>query len=234
MMNLRTGLLLAAVLVSHAGGAAGGTTLTFEGLKNFEQVENYYNGGMGSRGSGPGPSYGVTFSRDALAYIPGEFHGKVTPYPGDPSPPTVLLLGDLSRRVPEGYPLSMTMNVSGGFVGALTFYDIAIVRTATVTIWSGLDGTGTELATLNLPLVPVSNEAFAGPETMSFSGTAHSVVFSGGNDQLALDNISFQSVPEPASWLLVALGIGGVFFVRGARRLGAAGAGNDSRRPCLT
>ncbi len=234
MMNLRTCLLLAAVLVSHAGGAAGGTTLTFEGLKNYEEVENYYNGGKGSRGSGPGPKYGVTFSSHALAYIPGEFHGKVTPYPGDPSPPTVLLLGDLGNRFGPGQPISMTMDVKGGFVGALTFYDIAIVRKATATIWSGLDGTGKELATLNLPLVAAGNEAFSGLMTMSFKGTAQSVVFSGGNDELALDNITFQSVPEPASWLLVALGIGGVFFVRGARGPRAGRAGSDSSRPCLT
>ncbi len=231
MMNLRTGLLLAAVLASHAGGAAGGMTLTFEGLKNFEAVEDYYNGGKGSKGSGPGTNYGVTFSSNALAYIPGEFHGKARPYPGDPSPPTVLLLGDLGHRFPGGHPISMTMDVSGGFVGALTFYDIDIERKATVTIWSGLDGTGTKLATLTLALTA---EAFGNAETMSFKGKARSVVFSGGNDQLVLDNISFQSVPEPASWLLVALGIGGAYLVRGARRLGAAGAGSDSGRPCVT
>jgi hypothetical protein len=50
------------VAASHAWAAP---VLTFEGLKNFEQVENYYNGGNGSLGSGPGPDYGITFSLTA-------------------------------------------------------------------------------------------------------------------------------------------------------------------------
>ena len=58
------------------GGAAGGTTLTFEGLKNYEEVENYYNGGKGSKGSGPGTNYGVTFSSNALAWDRAPIQGQ--------------------------------------------------------------------------------------------------------------------------------------------------------------
>ena len=88
-----------------------------------------------------------------------------------------------------------------------------------MTIWSGLDGTGTQLAQLSLTLVPTTSEVFSPPTTLSFAGTARSVVFAGGNDQLALDNISFQSVPEPTSWTLLASGMGsGVVFLRRLRR----------------
>ena len=213
MGKVRSILVLAALLAVEPGVAAGGPVLTFEGLKNFEAIENYYNGGKGSLGTGPGPKYGITFSSNALAYIPGEQSGKVTPYPGDPSPPTVMLLGALGQGLAPGQPISATMDVSGGFTGGLLFYDIAIVKKATVTIWSGLDGTGKQLAQMNLPLVPAGNEAFGPPIAMMFSGTAKSVVFSGGNDELAFDDITF-GVPEPASWLLLACGITGVAFWR--------------------
>ena len=42
-------------------------TLNFEGLKNAETVSNYYNGGQGGKGSGPGPNYGITFGPNGLA-----------------------------------------------------------------------------------------------------------------------------------------------------------------------
>ena len=119
----------------------------------------------------------------------------------------------LGQGLAPGQPISATMDVSGGFTGGLLFYDIAIVKKATVTIWSGLDGTGKQLAQMNLPLVPAGNEAFGPPIAMMFSGTAKSVVFSGGNDELAFDDITF-GVPKPASWLLLACGITGVAFWR--------------------
>lgn len=56
------------VLCSAAQGRAS-ITLTFEGLQDNEQVLNYYNGGFGGNGSGPGPNYGITFGSDSLAII---------------------------------------------------------------------------------------------------------------------------------------------------------------------
>ena len=60
----------AAALVGFAGVAnASATVLDFEGLGNFEAVSNFYNGGTGGFGSGPGPNLGAVFSLDALALI---------------------------------------------------------------------------------------------------------------------------------------------------------------------
>ncbi len=204
--------------------AEAGPVLTFDGLQNFEQVSNYYNGGFGSLGSGPGPSYGITFDSYSLAYIPGLQTGTITPFPGDPSPPTVLLLAALGNAYGAGYPLSTTMDVTGGFSGALAFYYINIapsVRATYVDIYSGLDGTGTLLAQQNLPTTP---EAFSSsPNVVSFAGTAYSVVFAGGNDQLALDNISFPGVvPEPSSWVSLAIGLGSSCLILSWRRRAAA------------
>ena len=53
---------IAAFLI--AGDAQAGVVLDFVGLDalNLEHPQNYYAGGFGSLGSGPGPDYGVTFS----------------------------------------------------------------------------------------------------------------------------------------------------------------------------
>jgi hypothetical protein len=197
--------------------------LTFEGLQNFEQVANYYNGGTGSLGSGPGPAYWITFSSNGLAYIPGQSTGMVTPFPGDPSPPTVLLLSTNPSAGVAGEPISLTMDSTGGFGQALSFYDIYIGETtpASVQIYSGLDRTGTLLAQQALPVNANPNSpAFSGPTTVSFSGTAYSAVFTGGNMQLAIDDIAFQATPEPSTITLLASGFlaaGGFYFVRRRR-----------------
>lgn len=212
------GVLCAAICTSFAGSATAATVLTFEGLQNFEQVADYYDGGLGSLGSGPGPDYGVTFDPLALAYIPGLQKGHITPFPGDPSPPTVLLLFDPSNPYGAGVPTSTTMDVSPGFADQLAFYYIAIGRQATVQIFSGPDGTGTLLAQQTFPITP---ESFAAaPSIMNFSSIAHSVVFAGGNDQLALDNILFTSVvPEPSSWFCLAAGLAGSLLIVSRRRM---------------
>ena len=57
--------------------------MTFEGLKEGEQVLNFYNGGLGSMGGGPGPKFGVAFTSTAVALT----HGN---YGEEPSPPTVM------------------------------------------------------------------------------------------------------------------------------------------------
>jgi hypothetical protein len=200
-MTMRS-LLVAPAFALMAIPAWAEPVLTFEGLKNHEPVADYYDGGTGGLGSGPGPNYGITFSSNGLALV------REHPFPGDPSPPTVLLLGNFN--VGAGQPISMTMDDTNGFSQSLIFYDIVIGRAATVTIYSGLDGGGTMLAQDTLPTVPVTNEVFGNPVTLSFSGNAQSVVFTGGNLQLALDNITFgaAAVPEPAGWLSLAIGIG--------------------------
>src|SRR5216684_8849886 len=58
--------------------------LTFEGLKDNEPINNYYNGGFGNNGSGPGPNYGITFGPDALAII-SELSGGSAHTSGNPS-----------------------------------------------------------------------------------------------------------------------------------------------------
>ena len=207
------------------GPARAGQILTFEGLKNFEPVGDYFNGGMGGLGSGPGPNYGITFGRNSLAYIHGQQSGTVTPYPGDPSPPTVLLVWGGPNGPGAGQPISTIMDDPAGASGALDFYYIAIGRPATVQIWSGPDGTGTMLASQNYATTgtQMGNAAFSPEETLPFSGMAESVVFRGGNDQLALDNIAFINVvPEPSAWISLATGLTCSYLFHVRRRKGSA------------
>jgi len=68
---------------------AGTVVLTFEGFGDQEEIRDYYNGGVGSLGSGPGPSYGISFSSNALAIIDEDAGGSGN-FGGEPSPDTIM------------------------------------------------------------------------------------------------------------------------------------------------
>jgi hypothetical protein len=85
-------------------------------------------------------------------------------------------------------------------------------------VWSGPDATGTQLATLDLPVTgancggSVRDYTCWAPASVSFTGDAMSVDFSGAAEKAAFDNITIgsqQAVPDPATVLLVLAGIGG-------------------------
>jgi hypothetical protein len=217
--------LAMALLALTASRAAAGFLLPFEGLQNFELVANYYNNGQGSLGSGPGTNYGISFGANAIAYIPGQQSGMVTPFPGDPSPSTVLLLANPQFSNP-GMPAFFTMDVAGGFTQFLSFYYLNIAGSAaSVQIYSGLDGTGTLLA--QQPLPSLGQPVFSNMIDVPFDGTAYSVVFTGSDNQLGFDNIAGSTgpalVPAPSSWLLMlGCGVACWIFTRRRRSLATA------------
>jgi hypothetical protein len=199
---------------------AAGISLNFEGLKNFEPVQNFYNGGLGGFGSGPGTNVGASFSSNALAVIDRDAGGDGN-FGGEPSPSTVLFFLTGSAA---------TLNYSAGFTTGFSFYYSAIELPGVIKVYDDLNATGNLLATLNLPLTPLNGapdptgqfSPFL-PIGVAFSGIAKSIDFGGTANRIAFDNITSGSdkpvgtVPEPASVLLLASGLAGLAAWRRTR-----------------
>jgi hypothetical protein len=201
-------------LLSAAGSlSAAPIVLDFEGLQNFEPINDYYNGGTGGNGTGGGPNYGVSFTSDSLALISataggtGQFTGSLAPSPNSIA---FFLTG-----------AGDTMNVAGGFTTGFSFFYTSPFFAGSVTVWSGLNGTGSLLGTLNLGLTPdtsgTTGFAYDGwaASGVAFSGTAESAVFSGVADYIGFDDITLGSqtpgdgrVPDGGtSALLLGMGL---------------------------
>ena len=188
--------------------------LTFDGLQHGEEVLQYYNGGTGSLGSGPGPNYGISFTSTGVVLL----HGN---YSGEPTPPAIMFVGIFDQA--EGIPsVSTIMDVTPGFQGPLLFYYAALDAPGTAKVYSGLDGTGTLLGSETLAVTSQTTGVFV-TDQVAFSGVAHSVVFTGSNQQLAVDNLSFSVVPEPSTLFLAVCG-GSIVLLRRGRVSRAAKA----------
>ena len=182
--------------------------LTFAGLGNQESVSNFYNGGTGGSGSGPGASDGIVFSDNALALTSSLVGGT-----GSFAPSSLTAIFFFSGS-------GITMDVTGGFAGGLSFLYSAPSFVGftnpggSANIYAGLDGTGTLLASISLSSTPngtsvggCSAEPFCPfvEEAVSFSGTAMSVVFAGSQNEIGFTDVGL-GVPEPATSGLVLLG----------------------------
>jgi hypothetical protein len=209
---------VALMTVAVAAGRAAVVTLDFEGLQDNEAVLNYYNGGLGGNGSGPGPAYGVTFSDNALAVIDADAGGTGN-FGGEPSPSTGLFFRQGASAI---------LNDAAGFDTGFSFYYAAIVELGSITVFDGPNGTGSVLANLALPLTPVNGAPdptgqFSPllPIGVGFSGTARSVSFAGAVNGILFDNITFGSdspvptvVPEPGTLALLGMGVIGIISRR--------------------
>lgn len=186
-----TAVLVLGVLCAGVASAAP-VTMNFDGMGVPEYVDNFYNGGCSTiAGLLPatcgGPNYGVVWSGAITA-------NRLAPTP--PSPPNFMAYAD---------GVSATMNVRAGFNDAGFSFDY-YGGGPTVSVFSGLNGTGSLLTsqTLNSSLCGLS---FCWtPYDVDFSGTAESVVFGGTG---VFDNITFNKtgVPEPGGLGLLALGL---------------------------
>lgn len=93
------------------------------------------------------------------------------------------------------------MNVAAGVTGGLSFHH-AGTEAATISAYSGLNGTGTLLGTITL--AATGDYSTWKQSVLSFAGSAQSFDLTGLNGVAALDNIA--AVPEPSSVALLLAG----------------------------
>jgi hypothetical protein len=189
-------------------------TLDFEGIGNTAQIDNFYNGGAGT-------NYGVSFDNNARASIDNDVQPGGGEFENEPSPSTVM----------DFRGTGTIMNVAGGgFDTFSTFYSAGNQnQPGSIELFSGLDGTGTLLASLSNLLTPTSgngvNDRFTTFSLASLSnfGTAQSVRFGGTANQILFDNVSFNTVssstqvPEP--FTVIGTLIGGTAAFRMRKKL---------------
>src|SRR5882762_2188141 len=125
-------LVIAVVLATGSQAKADEVVLTFEGLGNQVPIGNFYNGGGGG-------SLCITFGADSLAIISRDAGGSGN-FSNNPSGDTIAFFlsgpGDV-MDVPAGFSTGFSFFYSSSTAGS-------------VSVYSGLDGTGTLLETLNL------------------------------------------------------------------------------------
>lgn len=176
-------LLLTLSAASHAQTKG---IVTFGHLKDLEFINQFYDGGTGSLGSGPGPNYGLTFTSNAQVIKSASQGGS----------------GDFINN-PGSYPVMFfqtgnvaTMTATNGMQEAIWFYYSALQQ-GLVTVYSGPNATGNILASITLP---VNNSGCTGyklcvwsPVGIPLSTTAGSISFAGIPDYLAIDTIHLGS-----------------------------------------
>jgi hypothetical protein len=190
-----------ALLLGGVGQASAGIVINFDTITTGATVDNYYNGGQDSVGE-TGPNFGVVFQTGDWQTITGY---------GETSQPNLAF-----SRSGTG-----VVDVAGGFTGQLSFTYGAFSAT-TVNIWDGLNGTGNQLASGELP----GNNPFAfSPASIPFNGTAHSISIAGGQAQFGWDDVQLTAVPEPSTLALLSMGSVGLAGYIGRRRSKKLAAG---------
>ena len=201
--------LVAGVALTASPAMAQTFTLNFEGAAGYvNPILEFYNGGTDSLGQS-GPNLGVSFTEAAVA-LSNDILGPY--YSNAPTPLTVMYAANAAA----------IMNVAAGFTGGLTFeYSSSQSVLNAVRVYSGLNGSGTLLASASLfgnAAIGCSATAFCRFDLTSvqFAGVAKSISFGGGTPNVLFDDVTITAVPEPGTYAMLLAGLGVVILL--ARR----------------
>jgi hypothetical protein len=197
------GLVALAALSAPTIASSAIIVLTFEGVGDLNPVGDFYDGGGG-------PDYGISFSPETLALVDSDAGGNGN-FANEPSPDTVMFFLEADEAI---------LNVAAGFTTGFSFYYSA-AEAGTVRVYSGLDGGGSLLASLDL-VAQLDDDCVGDPTGaycnwtpvgVLFAGIARSIDFGGAANFIGFDDITFGSdkpgtVPEPGSLALLGLGLG--------------------------
>lgn len=175
--NVFVFLLLLTAASAQTKGVA-----TFGGLKNLEFINNYYNGGTGSMGSGPGKDLQLAFTSNAQAIVSASKGGSGN-FINNPGAYPVMFFASGS---------SIVVNAAAG-VSTGIWFTYSALQSGTVTIYDGPNGNGTVLGSTNL--IP-NNVGCTGyrmcvwsPVAFPLTATVASIRFSGTANQIAIGAI---------------------------------------------
>lgn len=161
--------------------------VSFSGLKNLEFVDNYYNGGTGSLGSGPGPNYGLTFTANAQAIVSASKGGSGNFINNPGKTPVMFFQTGKNVAITSATELPV----------ALLFYYSAL-QPGLATVYDGPNGTGNILA--NITLSPNNSGCNTyklcvwSAVGVPLSTPAGSIVFAGTPDNIAIGTVRFGSL----------------------------------------
>jgi hypothetical protein len=198
-MNLKflSAAFAGGALALCAGAANAVININFDAVTTFANVDGFYNGGTDSAGAS-GPNLGVGF-----------VNFTTTTGFGETSQPNLAYVNSATGVI----------DVAAGFDGRIAFTQ-GLFQPGSIDVYSGLDGTGTLLASASLP---ASNPLALAPYSLAFSGVAESVVFTEPFDAtFGIDDLQL-GVPEPAAWTLILIGFGGLGAALRARGKTALG-----------